>query len=318
MLCSILLLDADGIHLRHGAAPSLPPEYCDAIDGVTIGPNVGSCGTAAYRREPVIVEDTATDPLWTDFRVLALSHGLRACWSIPIFDAKRKVLGTFAMYYRQPAQPNEWQLRLIDMATHTAAIAISKHQEDEALHDAQLELRESQARLRLLVQASNIGLWDWNVLTNENYFSTEWKRLLGYADPEIPHRYEEWERRLHPDDRTRTLAAVSDYLSGRAPDYDVEFRLLHKDGSWRWTLARADMIRDAAGKPVRMMGCHVDITDQKKIEEALRSSESRLRLFLEQMPAVVWAIDRDLRFTSSTGAALKDAFHAIGQPQVTG
>ena len=92
MKCSILLLDEDGVHLRHGAAPSLPVEYCHAIDGMAIGSCNGSCGTAAFRSKPVIVEDIEHDPLWKDYRQLALSHGLRACWSTPIFDSTYHVL----------------------------------------------------------------------------------------------------------------------------------------------------------------------------------------------------------------------------------
>ena len=105
MLSSILLLDKQGIRLHHGAAPSLPPAYVKAIDGMAIGPNSGSCGTAAFRKEAVFVKDIATDPLWKDFRDVTLPHGLRACWSAPIVEAGGAVLGTFAMYYRQPALP---------------------------------------------------------------------------------------------------------------------------------------------------------------------------------------------------------------------
>jgi len=138
MLCSILLLDADGVHIRHGAAPSLPEPFVRALDGAPIGPRAGSCGTAAYRGEQVIVEDIETDPLWDDYRHLATPHGLRACWSSPIFDARHHVLGTFAMYFRQPGRPDAQHLHLIEIATQTAAIAIgSKRAEAEvrSLHE---------------------------------------------------------------------------------------------------------------------------------------------------------------------------------------
>ena len=120
MVCSVLLLDDDGVHLRHGAGPSLPDEYNRAIDGVTIGPNVGSCGTAAFRGKSIFVEDIASDPLWANFKDLALSHGLRACWSTPILDSQQQVLGTFAVYYREPAQPTALHLRLMEIATRIA------------------------------------------------------------------------------------------------------------------------------------------------------------------------------------------------------
>ena len=150
LLASILLLDADGLHMRHGAAPSLPPEYLAAIDGAAIGPNAGSCGTAAFRREPVFVADIASDPLWADYKQLALPHGLNACWSTPIFDARRNVLGTFAIYRRQPGLPDARHRQLIETATHTAAVCITKHH-TEAEYE-QSVTREHSARLAYTVQ----------------------------------------------------------------------------------------------------------------------------------------------------------------------
>jgi signal transduction histidine kinase len=139
-LSSILLLDPNGNRLRHGAAPSLPIPYTDAIDGSVIGPSVGSCGTAAYRAEPVIVSDIATDPLWADYRDLALAHGLRACWSTPILSSEGRVLGTFAMYYREPRSPTPQEQDVIEQITHLASIAIEREQADERLRQAQADL----------------------------------------------------------------------------------------------------------------------------------------------------------------------------------
>jgi signal transduction histidine kinase len=146
MLGSILLLDDEGRHLAHAAAPSLPREYCRAVDGVAIGPSVGSCGTAAYLREQIIVEDIETDPLWEGYRQLASPHGLRACWSTPIVDPQRRVLGTFALYFRTPGRPTQRHDRLISMATFTAAIAIVKARGDQErarlLHDLGERVKE--------------------------------------------------------------------------------------------------------------------------------------------------------------------------------
>ncbi len=159
LLCSILLLDPDGIHVRHGAARGLPEAFIRGVDGEPIGPRAGSCGTAAFRREPVIVEDIATDPLWDDYRELALRHDLRACWSTPIFDAQRQVLGTFAMYFRAPGRPDARHLHLIDISTHVAAIAITRHQRVEAL-------RASEERLRLALSGGNVDIWEYDVETS--------------------------------------------------------------------------------------------------------------------------------------------------------
>ena len=110
MMVSILILDKQGKHLLHGAAPSLPQAYNDAIHGAAIGPAVGSCGTAAFRGETVVVTDIADDPLWLDYRDLAMAHGLRACWSTPVKAADGRILGTFAIYYREPRGPTQQDL----------------------------------------------------------------------------------------------------------------------------------------------------------------------------------------------------------------
>ena len=142
-LCSILLLDADGLHLRHGAAPSLPAEYKRASnDGVKIGPKAGSCGTSAYLNKPVIVTDIATDPLWADNRALALQHGLRACWSTPIRSTEDKILGTFALYYHEPRSPGPADFELIERSTHLAGIAIERKQTEEALQQLTQQLEK--------------------------------------------------------------------------------------------------------------------------------------------------------------------------------
>lgn len=126
MLCSVLLLSPDGNHIQHGAAPSLPPQYVKAVDGSAIGPKHGSCGTAMYRGEPVVVTDILTDPLWDDFRDLTKGTGLRACWSTPIMSGRGKVLGSFAMYYLQPQVPTGEEARLTEAATRLAAKAIEQ------------------------------------------------------------------------------------------------------------------------------------------------------------------------------------------------
>lgn len=143
LLCSILLLDEDGQHARHGAGPSLPKAYTDAIDGLCIGPKAGSCGTAMYRREPVVVTDILQDPLWERYRDMAEPYGLRACWSTPILAHSGKALGSFAMYYREPRSPNPSETRALEMATHLAGIAIERklaREERERLREAQADL----------------------------------------------------------------------------------------------------------------------------------------------------------------------------------
>jgi GAF domain-containing protein len=149
MLCSILLLDDEG-RLRYGAAPSLPPDYNRAADGIPIGPRMGSCGTAAYRRETVIVSDIASDPLWDGHRDVALPHGLRACWSTPILAQDGTVLGTFAMYYREPRDPTLHEMEVIRGAGQLAGMAIEGVRAEEALREA----RQAEDRLEGVVLAA--------------------------------------------------------------------------------------------------------------------------------------------------------------------
>jgi signal transduction histidine kinase len=143
LLCSVLLLDEDGQHAKHAAAPSLPEPYNKAIDGLRIGPKAGSCGTAMYRREPVVVTDILEDPLWEEYRSVAEPYGFRACWSTPILAHSGKALGSFAMYYREPRSPSPAETRALEMATHLAGIAIERklaREERERLRQAQADL----------------------------------------------------------------------------------------------------------------------------------------------------------------------------------
>src|ERR1051326_3780099 len=158
VLCSILLADAQGASLRHGAAPSLPAEYIKAIDGAKIAPNAGSCGTAAYRGEPVVVTDIATDPLWNDFRHLALPHNLRACWSTPIRSRTGKILGTFAVYYRESQAPRPEHLQMIESATHLSGIAIERDQAERNNRAAENRYRSRSEELPAITYVAEVGV----------------------------------------------------------------------------------------------------------------------------------------------------------------
>ena len=176
VLASILLMDPNGKQLRHGAAPNLPKAYTDAIDGLAIGHSVGSCGSAAYRAEQVIVSDIASDPLWDPFRDLALTHSLRACWSTPIFSSEGKVIGTFAMYYREPRSPSPREQDTIKHITHLAGIAIERKLAETARRESEAYLAEAQ-------RLSHTGSWAWAPATGEiRYWSEETYRVLGF-DP---------------------------------------------------------------------------------------------------------------------------------------
>src|SRR5262245_40069706 len=153
-LAAILLLDPDGQRLWHGAAPSLPKSYTDAIDGSYIGPAAGSCGTAAYRKAPIMVADIAQDPLWADYRDLALSHGLRACWSTPVLASDGRVLGIFAIYARAPGSPTPQQHTIIEQLTALTSIAIERQRAEEE-RQAHLGFLEAMDQVNRAIQGTN-------------------------------------------------------------------------------------------------------------------------------------------------------------------
>jgi PAS domain S-box-containing protein len=155
---------------------------------------------------------------------------------------------------------------------------------------AEEAVRESAARLRLLVEAANVGLWDWDLQTNSVYFSPEWKRQIGYRDDEIPNDFAEWQSRVHPDDIEPTLQKVRAFLANPQGRHEAEFRFRHKDGSYRWIYTHGDVLRDAAGKPTRMLGCHTDITERKRAEEERRQ-------VFERVSDAFVALDKDWRYT---------------------
>jgi GAF domain-containing protein len=153
ILTSVLLLSPDGKRLAHGAAPSLPQSYREAIDGSEIGPKAGSCGTAAYLGRPVYVTDIATDPLWAEYRDLALPHGLRSCWSTPIRHADGSVMGTFAIYHRNLSGPTRDELGAIEIITDNVAQVITSAREPNATMHMSDVLPRQVAALQALAAA---------------------------------------------------------------------------------------------------------------------------------------------------------------------
>ena len=275
-LSSILLLDPNANRLRHGAAPSLPPHYVAAIDGILIGPRVGSCGTAAYRAEPVMVSDIDTDPLWADFRDLALGCGLRACWSTPILSSERKVLGTFAIYYREPRTPNADEHKVVEQITHLASIAIERGHSADVLRD----------------QASLLDLTHDTIFVRDfNDMITYWNRgaeeLYGWS------RHEALGKVTHTLLQTIFPAPLPDVNSEllRTGRWEGELRHTKRDGTQVVVASRWSLQRDEQGGPVAILETNNDITERKKTEAELLDSERRYRYIFQSTGVSIWEED---------------------------
>jgi len=254
---SILLSDGD--RLRHGGAPSLPQAYVDAIDGILVGPSVGSCGTAAYRRKQVIVEDIASDPLWADFRDLALAHSLRACWSTPVFSSQGNVIATFAMYYGEPCRPTQRDQEIIDQITHLAGVAIQHKSTQEKLQRSEAYLAEAQ-------KLTHTGSWAWDVRNQKVLFcSDEMFRIYGLDPSTSAPARENFCRQLHPEDRDRAAKRMSDALRDKVDSFG-DYRVVRPDGTVRQVSTSGHPVVNEHGELIEWIGTAVDVTERKRTE----------------------------------------------------
>jgi PAS domain S-box-containing protein len=288
LLCSVLLLDEDGIHVHHGAAPNLPAEYVRAIEGEPIGPQAGSCGTAMYTGKQVIVSDIGADPLWKDYREIALGHGLLACWSTPIHSKGGKILGSFAMYYREVRSPSVAEVALIDTAVSLAGIAIERSATQKALRESELKYRNLYSKSPVMMSSIDS---EGRLLS----VSDRWLEVLGYAREEVlGRRSVEF---MTPESRRKAEEEVLPEFYRNGGVNDEPFQFVRKDGSVIDIQLSAVTERDSRGAFVRSLAVLLDVTQRKRAEEALVRSEERFRTMVESISDVFFVTDTDSTFT---------------------
>ena len=254
------------------------------------------------------------EPLWTISHVqlirLALVHVL--LWLIGIAgiafgtvqfrkSEQRRRQAEEALQKANEELEKQVQARTTELleANKELQLESTKHKEAE---DA---LQESKTRLELAAKAANVGLWDWDIQNNKVFYSSEWKRQIGYEDAEISNNFDEWQSRVHLEDLDRSLQTVRAFIEKPWPDYHLEFRFRHKDGSYRSILTQASLLYDEQGKPIRMLGSHVDITERNQAEEALQALSSRQEAILAAVPDIIMEVDNNKMYTWANQAGFE-------------
>jgi len=274
-LCSVFLLDEDGVHLRYAAAPRLADEYRIATDGVSIGPHVGACGASAYLGQPVFVSDVLSHPHFASFRDLLVQTGMRAAWSSPIISHDGKVLGTFGMLYGEVREPGPSEIQLIEDASRIAGIAIERDRSKSALAGAFEKIKKSEAELRQIVDVIPQAIV---VMTPEGKAIYANRATIEYSGLSLDEVRDDGfrSRVFHPEDLQRLYEYRRKALSSPVP-FENEYRLLGKDGKYRWFLIRYNPLLDEKGKVIRWYATATDIDDRKHAEDRMRNETVALR-----------------------------------------
>ncbi len=302
MLCSILVLTADGMRVRHGAAPSLPEAYVKAVNGAPIGPRNGSCGTAMYLKRPVVVTDVMTDPLWADYRDLAEICGLRACWSTPIFSHQGDVIGSFAMYRQEQRGPNAEEAHLTQIATHIAGIAIERQRVQETL-------RERDARINLAAESADLAFWVIYPEQNTAWMSDKGRKIYGF-DSKLPLTRDLICSRVHPDERAAVHAAF-DRACASHGIFESEHRLVLPYGKTRWVIVRGRCLEDEHGSLLELIGVTIDVSAQKQSDLQLQIQReelahlNRMALMGEMTASVAHELNQPLTAIANNAAAAR-------------
>jgi PAS domain S-box-containing protein len=287
MLCSILLLDADRKHLRHGAAPSLPDSYNACIDGIAIGPEVGCCGTVIDFDRPAIVSDITLEPLSVNLRDLALSHGLHACWCQPMLSTQGNVLGTFAIYYREPRRPSLKDLELIETAARIAGIAIEQKQVDK-------ERSRLEERFRATFEQAAVGIAHAAVEGRFLRLNQKFCDLVGYTHEELLSLT--FQDITYPDDLYADLEYMRQLLAGEIETFLMDKRYIRKDSSPIWVKLTVSLVRDSSGEPNYVIAAIQDITNLKEIQQALHQANEGLELRVQERTAALRNANQQLQW----------------------
>jgi PAS domain S-box-containing protein len=278
MICSVLRVSND--RLYNWSGPDMPVAFSDAIEGLAIGENVGSCGTAAFRKEKVVVTDIEHDSRWSGYQELALKEGLRACWSFPILDSRNQVMATFAIYYKRVKEPSVEEEQTLERVKNLLSIILENKLSVEAV-------KSSNQNYDLVALATNDAIWDWDVTSDSiNRTGKGMKVLFGYDPEEAAAEKNFWINRIHRDDLARVLEKQAKVMENPYEVYwDDEYRFLRKNGEYAYVFDKGYIIRNEKGKAIRLIGATRDITDRKTNEALLLDLNNRLKHRADELAA---------------------------------
>jgi|GEM_PF-2951578 len=307
------LLDGDGVVMAESVG-----EGWRAILGELIGDPCfpRKCSQLYQEGRLSIIEDTHIQPMEPCYADLLARMQVRANLVMPILvGSQAHLFGLLIM--QQCDRPRQWQPIEISLLRNiTTQLGIALHNLTEGKQAKECSIKDDSERRQFALESCGDGVWDWNVQTNEVFFSHRWKAMIGFEDDEISNNFSEWDIRIHPDDREKAYTEVDKHFRGETQQYEIEHRLQCKDGSYKWILARGRIFSLAAdGSPLRFVGTHVDISDRKSSELALHQSETRQRAILTAMPDLLLRVSRDglcLDFMSSA-IAEENQFEPIRQ-----
>jgi PAS domain S-box-containing protein len=321
MKCSIVGIVDNRIN--NWAAPSVPDEYIQSIENTPIGDNVGSCGTAAFTRERVIVSDIANDPRWADFRQLALPHHLLACWSHPIISSDDVVIATFAAYYDKVKAPTEDEIKIIDRVIAILTVVLENRQNSEVimasknrLQSLVTELRKNNELYEFVNKATNDAIYDWDLNNDHIEWGLGFYRLFGFDMLEGNYPLAKWAWHVHPEDREKTEVSLQKQLSDiEKRKWTADYRFRKADDAYAHVVENGYILRDRNGQAVRMIGVLRDVTRQKQEEHELKllssviTNTNDMVLIAESNPddiAGLKILYVNAAFTKMTGYAATD------------
>lgn len=305
-LCSIMLVDEAGEHLRSGPAPQLPADYVAAVDGIAIGEGVGSCGTAAWRNETVIAEDVRTHACWAPYKHLALAAGLLACWSEPVRDSHGRVAGTFGIYRREPGAPSAEDMETVRDASHLAALAIERKRNEAVLHRREQEIRT-------LVENTPDMVVRYDRECRRVYVNRAYEVISDIRREDVlgTTPLDFWRLSLPADEYMTMLR----HIMATGEEETLTFDMIVA-GNLHYQSMRLVPEYGQDGQVVSVLAISRDITALKRMEALLRKSEAEFRTLAENSPDMIVRYDPDCRrfyinpaYERYTGVRLEDAWN---------